>query len=793
MKMLQDLPSSLASWMVPFLKFFFMSLRVALIIFFLLSLQSSICSAKQAEQYRSVVVLHSYHKGQKWTDDLSSGIESVLKLDDIELNFEYMDTIRFPDEDHLEEFFVLLNKKYKRHNKKVDVVIATDEEALAFILLNRREIFPGSSVVYCGIDFYTDRFWEPRLTGIIESVDLASNVLLAKKLNPGLTELFVVMDNTPTSISLINNFIPVIREFAPEITIRFSDFLTFNDLLSQIRQLSEESAVFLINYTNAKNGRVLSMTESARRIAETCPVPVYSVWDCYMGQGILGGKMISGWGHGRQAAELALRIVNGEKAENIPVQTRSHNQYVFDYNILQKFNIDAALLPEDRLTLNTPDTLYHRFKRLFVTLFIGTLFLILIILILSLNIAHRRRVERSLKRYSDRLDFLHRLDQSILDGFSLESIGAQVFKPTIQRVKCDLVGIYLFEREMMPALGLALKKEALDKPIENIAIDVQQLPAELIEKRRAVTFGAEDVSERKRLFTGAEFGSLEKSLLLPLLYKKELLGIFFLGYEGGRSLGQHQIVIGQQIAHSLALAIQNHYLFLEISKHESALRHMSLSIIGAQELERKRLSAELHDEFGQSLTAIGINFSVIRRKIDSVLDNKMRNRMGEIEQTIEHLSEQVHDLSLDLRPPMLDDLGLIPTFRWFVAQYQDRSGLKIDFTVSITEESNLRSQVAVTMYRVLQEALNNVSKHACATKAEVQLSMCCDRVCLVVKDDGKGFDTNRYRHTEPGQGGIGLIGMHERLDLLNGTLEIYSILNAGTTIKAIIPITEEMV
>lgn len=765
-----------------------MNYRTILILCFLWTMFPLLCCADQTQQNARIVVLHSYHKGQKWTDDLSGGIESVLMRDDIELNFEYMDTVRLPNEEHLEDFFMLLRKKYSNQRKDVDVVVTTDEEALAFTLLNRRELFPGASVVYCGIDFYTDRFWEPHLTGIIESVDLASNIRLAKQLNPGLTEIFVVMDNTPTSISLINNFIPVIREFTPSIKIRFSEFLKFDDLLAQIQQLPKESAVLLITYTNAKDGQVLSMAESARRIAENSPVPVYSVWDSYMGEGVLGGKMINGREHGIQAGQLALRIAGGEKAEEIPVQTKSRKQYIFDYNVLDKFNINERLLPDDRLVLNIPDTLYHRYKRLFVSLFAGTLFLVLVIFILSLNIAHRRRVERSLKKYSDRLDFLHRLDQSILDGFSLESLSDQVFKPTILRVKCDLVGIYLFEREMMPAFEMALKRNDLDNPMERLAINVDHLPGELTEKRKTVILGGADVVQREQIFTGAEFASLTLYLLLPLLYKKELLGIFFLGYEGERSL-THQKVIGQQIAHSLALAIQNHYLFLEISKHESALRHMSLSIIGAQEIERKRLSAELHDEFGQSLTAIGINFSVIMRKIENLLDTKLKNRMGEIEQTIEHLSEQVHDLSLDLRPPMLDDLGLIPTFRWFVAQYQDRSGLQIEFSDNITGESTPSVQVAVTLYRVLQEALNNISKHAFATKAEVRLSISAMQVRLLIRDDGRGFDTNKYRQMEVGQGGIGLLGMRERLDLINASLDIHSVIDTGTTIQAIVPLT----
>ena len=159
------------------------------------------------------------------------------------------------------------------------------------------------------------------------------------------------------------------------------------------------------------------------------------------------------------------------------------------------------------------------------------------------------------------------------------------------------------------------------------------------------------------------------------------MGIFFLAHTKGRPIARHQKIVCQQIAHTLALAIQNHYFFMEIKEHEAKLRHMSMNIIDAQEQERKRISAELHDEFGQSLTAIGINFSVIQRKIGVGQSARLKGRMDEITKAIELLSDQVHNLSLDLRPPMLDDLGLIPTLRWFSNQFQERSGTHIYFSI----------------------------------------------------------------------------------------------------------------
>ena len=745
-------------------------------------------AGETGEKFKRVIVVHSYHKGQTWNDALSDGIASILELDNIELNFEYLDTIHFPDDGHLDDMADLLEQKYGRGEKHVDVVVTTDEEALSFTLMNRDQLFQDAAIVYCGINYYTDRFWEPKLTGIIESVDLSSNVRLAKQINPSLRQVYVIMDHTPTSISLINNFIPVLEEFSSEINFQFSEYQAFDSLLSEIRQLSNDTAVFLINYTNAKTGRVMSMAESARRIVESSPVPVYSVWDCYMNQGTLGGKMISGHDHGRSAGEIALRILSGESADSIPVQTSVPTKYIFDYNLLQKFSINENTLPEEKIILNQPDTLYQRFKRLFALFLVGILALSSVIVTLSLNIARRRRVELSLKRYSDRLNFLHRLDQSILDNFSLKTLGEQILRPTIQRIKCDMIGIYLFEQKTSPAWSLALKQSDFDAPLENFVFAMDTLPKELMVEKNAVTLRGGSFPSQKMNTFHTEFSSFSSYMLLPLVHKKEMLGIFFLAQEKNGEFELHQKIVCQQIAHTLALAIQNHYLFLEITKHEASLRHMSINIIEAQEQERKRISAELHDEFGQSLTAIGLNFSVIRKKMGNSLASKVESRMIEIEKAIELLSDQVHNLSLDLRPPMLDDLGLVPTFRWFLNQYQERSGTIIKLSVEEIQEKAIPNQVSVTMYRVLQEALNNVFKHAEASKIEVSLILSNHSIMLKVCDNGKGFNVEDYRFTEPGKGGLGLLGMQERLELLNGYINVHSKKDSGTTIRAVAPL-----
>lgn len=746
-------------------------------------------ASQPLNKYR-VLVLHSFHKGQKWNDDLSRGIESILKSNTIELNFEFMDTIRNLENNHIKNLIQLYQYKYK--TRKVDIVISTDERALEFLLTNRGDVFPQASIVFCAIKSYEEKFGEEKLTGVIESVDIQSNVLLAMKFNPSLKNIFVVFDNTPTSVSLIYPLIKIIKAFSSRISFQFTEFVPIEELQRNLQVLTPDTAVFLINYTRDKKGRVISMDESAKLITDSSPVPVYTLWDSYMGKGILGGKLVSGFTQGRTAAKIALRILQGEDPTKIPVQISLPSQYIFDYQKLKKFNIKESKLPENSVIYNLPHTFYRQYKQLIIMVIVGGILLTLIIIVLSMNIMRRRRVERALKTYSNRLNFLHRLDQSILNNFSLENISDNILGPSLKLFDCHLIGIFLLGTEFIPAEGLAHLKNGRNRIIKDLCIQKDHLPMEMLRDGGVVRLNRDQSENVGFLVNRNDFESIDNYLLIPLVFQDQLLGLLFLGNTPEKVISYDTETTFRQVADSLAMAVQNDYFLEEIKGHEAELRRMSLNILNVQEKERQHLSAELHDEFGQTLTAIGLNLSVIRKKLDKPQPVNIKPRLEEVEKSIELLSEQVHDLSLDLRPPMLDDLGLVPTLRWYLNQYKDRSGLNIDVSVSKNEDITVPRTVSVAMYRVLQEALNNVTKHAKAVSVTVQLVISVMEVKLRITDDGIGFDNSELRSQKQGMHGLGLIGMRERLEVLGGSLKIQTAKkNGGTTLLAVSPIRGE--
>lgn len=232
---------------------------------------------------------------------------------------------------------------------------------------------------------------------------------------------------------------------------------------------------------------------------------------------------------------------------------------------------------------------------------------------------------------------------------------------------------------------------------------------------------------------------------------------------------------------------EEHYrvLFKEAKAMQEKLRELSSKILHAQEEERKRISRELHDEVGQALTAISVNLQLLKKKavrIGGDLDAQVAETQSLLEQTMQN----VHRFSYELRPAMLDDLGLVVALRWCIRAFTRRTDLKVSLRADPIVEK-LASEPKTVIYRVVQESLTNVCKYAGARRVSVSLRRAGPAIHLAVKDDGRGFDTDRMVAGPRDKSGLGLMGMQERLRLVNGELAVESGPGKGTTIRASIP------
>jgi signal transduction histidine kinase len=220
----------------------------------------------------------------------------------------------------------------------------------------------------------------------------------------------------------------------------------------------------------------------------------------------------------------------------------------------------------------------------------------------------------------------------------------------------------------------------------------------------------------------------------------------------------------------------------ESERRFAEVKQLSARLIEVQEEERKRLARELHDEIGQTLTALRIEISNAAR---AATVPTVRARLEQARALAERTVQTVRDISLLLRPSLLDDLGLEPALQWQVQDFSRRTGIHCSFDQSGLDGA-LPDEYKTCIYRVIQEALNNIQKHANATDVRVVIYHTGTTLRVIVEDNGRGFQVDP--HGKPvGRSGLGIVGMKERIELLNGSMQVDSEEGRGTTLLISLP------
>ena len=365
-------------------------------------------SHPSADQVKHVLVLHSYHQGLGWTDRITEGIKSALHIADLEidLHFEYMDMKRIFDEQHLQNLRELYRHKYR--NRRFDVIICSDDYAFNFLLAHHQELFPGTPIVFCGVNNFEDSMLvgHDLITGVVESLDIRSSIDVALQLHPDTKEVFVITDKTLSGRIVKELMMKTIPYFKDVLRFTFLEDFDMHEVLERVKNLSRDSIVYLICLLTDKSGNTFSFKESCRLISQHSAAPIYGHSDVHFGYGIVGGMLNCGNVQGKMGGDMALRILNGEKVDNIPVVKKSPNRYMFDYQQMQRFGIKPASLPEGSIVINRPHSFYSEYKGLIWSTIVAIAGLVLIIVILSVNIVVRKRAEEELKKYRAHLEEL---------------------------------------------------------------------------------------------------------------------------------------------------------------------------------------------------------------------------------------------------------------------------------------------------------------------------------------------------------------------------------------------------
>lgn len=314
-------------------------------------LLSFVCliSSAWGQEKPHVLLLNSYHYGLTWADDETAGIRDVLEKSGVpvELHVEYMDAKRLIDDTQLMNLRQLLEYKYR--NTRFSSILVNDNDAFEFIKKHRSDkIFAGIPVVFAGVNFFRTEMLAgvSGFTGVAETFEAGQTIALMQRLHPGVRRIVVIIDQTITGLAIRRDFEPMLSPYAGQINFEFWDSLSLPEIERRLPALGKDTLVLLLPFARDSAGTFISFAEMAEMVSRLSAVPIYGVYDFYIGYGIVGGRLTSGNAQGRAAANILLRVLKGENPDQIPVMTVAPSEFQFDSRQLHRYHINAASLPE---------------------------------------------------------------------------------------------------------------------------------------------------------------------------------------------------------------------------------------------------------------------------------------------------------------------------------------------------------------------------------------------------------------------------------------------------------------
>ncbi|NCP88226.1 MAG: hypothetical protein CO094_13605 [Anaerolineae bacterium CG_4_9_14_3_um_filter_57_17] len=268
---------------------------------------------------------------------------------------------------------------------------------------------------------------------------------------------------------------------------------------------------------------------------------------------------------------------------------------------------------------------------------------------------------------------------------------------------------------------------------------------------------------------------------VPLLSGGRVLGVMNIASAHSREFTPDDMTLLNAVGRQLGIAVENARLWEEVKEKETLRQQFLERVIAAQEAERQRLARELHDEAAQTLTALSLGLR--RLQDDQNLPLPQRRLAENLKSQTTELASELHRLSVELRPSALDRVGLIGALEQYVQEFERRYELEVQFESDNLDQTSLSPEIETSLYRIVQEALTNVARHAQAQSVSILLQICEGQIVTTIEDEGKGFDPAQAQKN----GRLGLFGMQERATMLDGSLNIESMPGQGTTVFVKIP------
>ncbi len=623
--------------------------------------------------------------------------------------------------------------------RRLDLIVTIGGPATRFMLDRRAAILPGTPLLVGGVDrrYVPPQALSPNDAYVEFRLDLRALLDNVFRLRPETNELVLVFGASPHETFWRD---AVRRDFAPFADrARLTDLsgLPYGEMLSRVASLPPSAAVFFALYTEDVDGAPHVGRTALADVAAASTAPVFGVHDSDLGHGIVGGPLMPLDGFAHLAAAAAARLLEGAPPSSVRTVPLGLGVPTYDARELARWNIDAARLPPRSVVLYRTPSVWDTHREAALAALVVGLAQAGLIAALASSLRGRRHAERDLRRSREQYALA-------VDGAN-DGIWDRDFR----------TGRVEYSARCAEILGAATEGgiDTYDRLMERIHADDRERVGAVIDSHVTGPDPQFRVAFRLRLQDGIVRHCLARGKVLK--------------DPDGR-------------AHRVVGALTD---ITDLKAAEERVREISRRLLVAQEDERARLARDLHDDVTQRLARLAIDAG--RAELEqrgAPLEETFRGlREGLVE-----LSADVHALSYRLHPSLLEDLGLAHALQVECDQFSATSGVPSRLFLG-TFPRRLPQGVEISLYRVAQEALRNVARHARARSVEVRLEPLDGGVQLSVQDDGVGFDAQ----APPARHSLGQASMRERVLLVGGEIDIESERGGGTTVLAFVPLEGE--
>ena len=703
-------------------------------VLFVLCAISAFVSPTTAQATQKNVLVLSGGRGRVSINQMESSLRAHFS-EPVNFSIVDLENPRFEQKSYQDNLAEALRAGYS--NEKLDLVVAVMTQPLQFAVQYRDKVFPGVPIVFMSNNIpLPEKIW-PGVTGVQSATGVQETIDLALRLHPDTQAVAVISKASGQD----NDWFQAEHSEL----LRHRDKVTEIDLLGPARpellqrvaELPPHTVVLFQLYPEDANQPAFGALDILADVVQR--FPTYSILPhITVGRGGVGGASYDPTTDAVLAGQLAARVLSGEKVDNIPVMQNSKALVSVDWRQLRRWNIAESALPPGTRVLFREPTLWEQGRKYFLAGIAIIVSQALLIFGLFWQRARKRKIEAEQRKTEAEL---RKSEEKFSKSFSQSPLAV-----TITNIK-DARFIEVneaFERDTGWKRDEVVGRTPFDmhlweSPEQRIALQEQLL----------ATGQVRDLEFKVRGKDGHVFTALGSAELIE--------------------------VNGESCALTVAADITDRKMA------EEALAGVSRRLIEAQEAERTRIARELHDDVVQRLALLSLELEGVQEDVPDAA-SELRTRMGALVNQTAEIVDDVQSLSHELHSSKLEYLGIVEAAKNFCKEFSERQKVEIDFQ-SHDLPSGLPTELSLTLFRVLQEALHNAAKHSGVKRFEVRLWASTGGIHLSISDLGAGFDTE----TAMKNTGLGLTSMQERLRLVHGELSINSQPRAGATIHARIP------